>query len=935
MLVPSSSSSSLPFPLSSGCLNFYGNTFAEWSSSCEKWLAASYDVERIGKCSIGTDIAKAKPIPVDHHYSLILSAQRSLCSLSSPSPPPSARLKLSRKCRLLGFDPCSNLAECARLLDTRLKHHVQDKAAKALSLWKQKVRTWIVSSKEIHLFLKNPLPAKPHAVLDTCGNTVVDPIAMANLLNAYWGALESWPTPGAAEQAEFLLEDKYSVFLPRVCQHIELTVEDLVYQKKTMRDSAAGLDGWTVAELKALPREAFVDLLRIWPQVLSGFASSPLSLYKRVPLEKGDHDTPCPQHLRPIDVFPVVTRLLTSAWARKASIWARQVVHPSQNATFGGVLCASSRLCMQVETSLHASTPRWAVAVDFAKLFNTIAISSVAQAARFMGLSEQAILELATPISTSKGAWRLPLNAVAPFVSRQRGLPQGLASSVLSSELFLSVFLWRLHKIWHLCAICYVDDLNLIAQDGQTLRGILRELFGFASDFSLQIAPDKCCVWGTNVKELQEIGKEWGIPYKSSFVTLGTEWATSRSAKPAYVKEAMRMEEALRRLARLQHLPTTLILKAQATSVGILSLTDFSPPPCGLSYKSLRSAIKKTLGCLHASPEIVLNILLDTSLDPHVRWKLAYIRLLSDIISLPEGRSLVDTIKRPAKHSRVGTALRILRDMHWKLEDGIVVSPMRINLRLPWATIRRTVMTGLKRFECSLLEKRRSPLYAGIGDLQPKPHRRLLAQLRPFDAAILLRIWGGSVLTRAHRHTVDPTVEPSCMCGFHSQTLDHLLYHCPLVDPPDPPIRAWAARVPGESIALLCPPTADSSIVRIWKRVCLRAIRVVSGVPSPPQETDWNGHEIHHDATATFIFCIRCHVMRKIADSKFLPIRACAGEYMGGVATEGDYIVCQKHVLRLILVPWRRTALRLKWCCQKCPFSVWPHLFPPTRPCAD
>ena len=171
--------------------------------------------------------------------------------------------------------------------------------------------------------MKNPLPAKPHVVMAESGMPVSEPTQMAGLLNQYWGKLESWPSQSAKQHAEFVLEDKYSAFLPRCCREVVLSLEDVIYQRKIMRNSAAGMDGWTVQEIKALPRQALSDLFDIWPSILSSLSASPLSLFKRVPLEKGDHDIPQAQHLRPIDVFPVITRLFTSAWTRKAPCFGR------------------------------------------------------------------------------------------------------------------------------------------------------------------------------------------------------------------------------------------------------------------------------------------------------------------------------------------------------------------------------------------------------------------------------------------------------------------------------------------------------------------------------------------------------------------------------------------------------------------------------------
>ena len=76
--------------------------------------------------------------------------------------------------------------------------------------------------------------------------------------------------------------------------------------------------------------------------------------------------------------------------------------------------------------------------------------------------------------------------------------------------------------------------------------------------------------------------------------------------------------------------------------------------------------------------------------------------------------------------------------------------------------------------------------YAGIGDLQEQPHKKLLQKVTPHQATMLMRIWGGSILTKAHWPAVDANIEPECGCGHHAQTFDHLLYFCSLVNPAAP-----------------------------------------------------------------------------------------------------------------------------------------------------
>ena len=53
---------------------------------------------------------------------------------------------------------------------------------------------------------------------------------------------------------------------------------------------------------------------------------------------------------------------------------------------------------------MQATSPRFAAAVDFEKLFNTINIDIISQTAHYM----ESIFEFTEPIRRSKGAWRLP-----------------------------------------------------------------------------------------------------------------------------------------------------------------------------------------------------------------------------------------------------------------------------------------------------------------------------------------------------------------------------------------------------------------------------------------------------------------------------------------------------------------------------------------------
>ena len=74
--------------------------------------------------------------------------------------------------------------------------------------------------------------------------------------------------------------------------------------------------------------------------------------FKRVMLQKGDSPPPKAADHRPIDVYSLLVRILTSAMTRKILAWKKAVCHPSQHAIHEGLLMALTKLTIQAESAL-------------------------------------------------------------------------------------------------------------------------------------------------------------------------------------------------------------------------------------------------------------------------------------------------------------------------------------------------------------------------------------------------------------------------------------------------------------------------------------------------------------------------------------------------------------------------------------------------------
>ena len=156
--------------------------------------------------------------------------------------------------------------------------------------------------------------------------------------------------------------------------------------------SAAGPDGWTVPELRTLPEEAWTSFLTILGNDDPGCSLT--MLYRRVPVEKGDKTSPEPDDLRPIDIYSVLWRLLAPVQVDSLIGWRARILHPTQFASKGGVLTAASRVGFVTESILYGRLKKFAVSVDFAKLFNTLDAGVCAKIAMVMGLSEKSAKQM-------------------------------------------------------------------------------------------------------------------------------------------------------------------------------------------------------------------------------------------------------------------------------------------------------------------------------------------------------------------------------------------------------------------------------------------------------------------------------------------------------------------------------------------------------------
>ena len=318
---------------------FQGESHTEWAEKAAAWLATAANTSRVSKVSITSAFPKALSLLPSPEYKRLRKLRSYL-----------ARLEKSFTTDM--WDKlCITLASCQSHVPTDLEEavkcvndlateHYNRLQEQALSAWRAKVKTWHRQSRELYHYLKNPFPNKCSVLALSDSDFTTDPIRIEACLEEYWGSLETWPHPLAFDAALFVIEDVYSLFLPHVPFSASVSLETIKAQLGRMKKTAAGPDGWTRQELRALPDQAWVDLIYILSSRPQSFSDTCLALYKRVPVLKNLSSPPSPDNFRPIDVFSLVLRLITSAQVAAIRPWLSKVLRRSQFASDRGAVSA-------------------------------------------------------------------------------------------------------------------------------------------------------------------------------------------------------------------------------------------------------------------------------------------------------------------------------------------------------------------------------------------------------------------------------------------------------------------------------------------------------------------------------------------------------------------------------------------------------------------
>ena len=216
----------------------------------------------------------------------------------------------------------------------------QKRRAQNLSSWRKRME---LCGKECTRWLHDRNPVLPPAVSRAQGGQVLvasNTNESLESIRKFWNKI--WQRN---EQPEFMDESKRRAHrTPPVWENYEgpITAEELFYQARRKPTGAPGPDHWTAEEVGHLPLEfwkSFVVALRRWEAINEfpeGWRHARMVCIPKDAISADMTHVP-DDRMRPLHIFSVFYRVLSSCWARRASTRAWL----SQNAPdymFGGIL---------------------------------------------------------------------------------------------------------------------------------------------------------------------------------------------------------------------------------------------------------------------------------------------------------------------------------------------------------------------------------------------------------------------------------------------------------------------------------------------------------------------------------------------------------------------------------------------------------------------
>ena len=627
---------------------------------------------------------------------------------------------------------------------------------------------------------------------------------MDNELRRCWLPIFAKHTHGGepVPDAERFL-NKYREFIPRKTQTLkDISLEDLLHvQKKLKAKGAGGLDGWRPSEVKAIPAKILHLLSKFFEVVESnGEWPAPLCTAGVTLIPKGDGGAPLDQ--RPITVTSIIYRMWAAIRMRHSTDWQDSWMSGSQHGARAkhSTVNALARISMHLERAILQDKPIYGITFDLSKAFDNVPIGITFAICKAIGMDVRLYTALKGMYERMTRRFKIG-KFVGESFKDTNGILQGCPLSVMLLNILMAVLSNILTPL--VANESFVDDLTVLSECKhklQTAANLIRE---FNQDTGQKV----------NLKKTYSFGPKGGadiwyegslIPKKTEVKVLGVVWRFDGGRLNLEV-DSKKVQEGIETANRIRYsmLPFAIrtILNGSLVMAKIMygiEVQDLKPG----DERRLRTAIgfsvwQKT--SKQRSPGLLFTLVtkghvIDPAQTPHVRRLMAVQRcalhddglreLLGELWSQLEHKrrfrtggfieNLLYSVKRLGTRAEVSESCFVLNVGGVELDAFASTSQQ-------WAHHCRE---AARLSVWKLIDKERGRegrmqwgLSSGINREHTMSLYNRCAALRQ---GILRKILLNGVWTQSRRAKMpDSNGDPTCTCGYASETIEHLWWYCP------------------------------------------------------------------------------------------------------------------------------------------------------------
>ena len=350
---------------------------------------------------------------------------------------------------------------------------------------------------------------------------------------------------------------------------------------KLQDQKAHGICGWRHAELKALPSNAIQDLSTIMCKLVQvGFTDSMMSA-KTVLLAKNAE--PSSMHDgRPITILSSLYRLLGKVIFRQvADYWSKKLPFPISGGLPGrGVKDVAYAQKFQIESFLMSGRQLGGFSLDLVKAFNNFGRFPLSLAMRKMGIPEYITTFWIKSLARMK-RYLYHKSSLSEGIPSTTGVPEGCSLSVLAMLALSTVYYFKLQVVGTF-PYAYADNWSWFTTTQKAHFQAYILMLNLVHSLKLQIDFKKSWHWATtksfrdgcdNFKFLfpNETGK---VTIRTCVKDLGERVSYNKSVSLGFIKE--KFQEAVQRIRRLRHIPTSLSNKMHKAQTAAWTVATYS-----------------------------------------------------------------------------------------------------------------------------------------------------------------------------------------------------------------------------------------------------------------------------------------------------------------------------------------------------------------------